>query len=319
VSARAPLTWVADPVVIAGIALAACAYARGLGRLWARAGVGHGVRRGQAASFAGGLAIIAVALVSPLDALDTALFSAHMVQHLLLMLAAALLLVRGAPLVPMLWALPPSWRRWLGHGWRHARPLRAAWERLTHPVAVWCLNVVALWVWHLPAPYEAALRHAPVHALEHACLLGTSLLFWETLVATHRRLARGLDILYVVTTGVQMSILGALLTFASAPWYPAQEIRVAAWHLTPLEDQQLAGLIMWVPSGVVYLLVAAACFVAWLRAEEAAMQRRESPGERSQKPEARNQKPETRSRTLRPSVLSTQYSVLDTEQAAPLE
>jgi len=76
--------------------------------------------------------------------------------------------------------------------------------------------------------------------------------------------------------GVQMSVLGALLTFATAPWYPVQEAGVAAWHLTPLEDQELAGLIMWVPSGVVYLLAAAALFVAWLQAEEIAMRRYEA-------------------------------------------
>jgi len=253
-------------------------YARGLGRLWARAGVGHGVSRSQIAAFAGGLGVIVIALISPLDALDTALFSAHMAQHLLLMLVAAPLLVRGASLAPLLWALPLPWRRTLGRQWQRSRVAHHLCRAITNPVTVWLLNLVALWTWHIPALYEAALQNDAVHALEHATLLGVSLLFWWLLLqpSGHRRLSRGFDILYVFTMGVQMSILGALLTFATAPWYPMQEMQAAAWHLTPLEDQELAGLIMWVPSGVVYLLAAATLFISWLKAEELAMRRHEA-------------------------------------------
>lgn len=270
-------TWTWDPTVVAGVALAAWGYARGLGRLWGRAGVGHGVARGQVASFAGGLAIIGIALLSPLDALSAALFSAHMVQHLLLMLVAAPLLARGASLAPFLWALPLPWRRALGRGWQRSRAARRVCGAITNPVTVWLLNLGALWAWHVPVLYQAALQNDAIHACEHASLLGASLLFWWLLVqpSGRRRLSRGLDILYVFTTGVQMSVLGALLTFAPAPWYPVQEVQAAAWGLTPLADQELAGLIMWVPSGVVYLLAAGALFVAWLRAEAAAMRRYE--------------------------------------------
>lgn len=269
--------WTWDPAVVGGLSIAAWWYARGLGRLWGRAGVGHGVRKGQVTAFAGGLAMVAVALLSPLDALDSALFAAHMTQHLLLVLVAAPLLVLGVPRVPFLWALPPAWRRTTGRGWRQSRVLHPLWHALTHPLVVWMLNLAVLWAWHIPALYEAALRHAPLHALEHGCLLGASLLFWSLLRAPEgqRRLQRGLDVLYVFTAGMQMSILGALIFFAGAVWYPAQEARPAAWRLAPLEDQQVAGLIMWVPSGVVYLLAAAFLFVAWLHAEERAMQARE--------------------------------------------
>ena len=271
-------TWTWDPTVIAVIAITAWWYARGLGRLWGRAGVGHGVSRGQVAAFAGGLGVIVVALISPLDALDTTLFSAHMAQHLLLMLVAAPLLVRGASLAPLLWALPLPWRRTLGRRWQRSRVAHRVCRAITNPVTVWLLNLVALWTWHIPTLYQAALGNDVVHASEHASLLGASLLFWWLLMqpSGHRRLSRGFDILYVFTMGVQMSVLGALLTFAAAPWYPMQEVGSAMWHLTPLEDQELAGLIMWVPSGVVYLLAVAALFIGWLKAEEMAMRRRET-------------------------------------------
>lgn len=269
-------TWVFDPLAIVAVAAAGWAYARGLGRLWGRAGSGHGIRRGQATAFAVGLGAIVIALLSPLDAVDTTLFSAHMLQHLLLMLVAAPLLVLGRPMAPFAWALPLAWRRGIGRVTR-TRQVRAVWRAVTHPVVVWTLNLIVLWAWHLPALYEAALTNDAIHAVEHLCLLGAALLFWQTVCAAHgRRLARGMDVLYVVAAGVQMNILGALITFAGAVWYPSQEgADLAAWGLTPLADQQLAGLIMWVPSSAVYLAATATLFLAWLRTEEAAMQRRE--------------------------------------------
>ena len=261
--------WGGDPVIIAELLGVGWLYARGVRTLWARAGVGRGVGRGQAAAFAAGLLTLAVALVSPLDALADALFSAHMVQHLLLILVAAPLLILGAPAVPTLWALPLRWRRRLGHGWHDAPWLRRAWHGLTRPLTVWWLHTLAVLLWHLPALYQAALVNPTVHALEHASFLGTALLFWWLLLDPHgrRRLGRGADVLYVFTMSLPSGLLGALFAFASAPWYPAY-VGTTAWGLSPTDDQQLAGLIMWVPAGVVYLIAAGALFVAWLQAEE---------------------------------------------------
>ncbi len=269
--------WSWDPTVIVPLVVVAWAYARGVGRLWGRAGVGHGVGRGQVTAFAAGLATITVALVSPLDTVNETLFAAHMGQHLLLMLVAAPLLVLGMPSVPFLWALPLAWRRALGHWWKGPTGMRTVWHTLTHPLVVWSLNVAALWIWHLPTFYELALASVPVHASEHACFLGASLLFWWAVLhpSGRRRLGGGMSVLYVFAMGMQMSILGALLTFSTALWYPAQEAQSAAWGLTPLADQQLAGVIMWVPAGVLYLIAAAALFLAWMRDAEATMRRRE--------------------------------------------
>jgi putative membrane protein len=279
-------SWSWDPTVLFGIVIAAWAYTRGLGRLWGRAGVGHGVARWRALCFVGGLATIVVALLSPFDALDSLLFSAHMIQHLLLILVAAPLLVLGAPGVPWLYALPLSSRRALGHWWKRAMAMRAGWQALAHPLVVWSLNVVVLFAWHLPGPYALALRYDAVHGFEHTCFLGVSLLFWWTLLdpAGQRRLGHGAAVLFVFTMGLPMGILGALLTFAPTLWYPTQEVNSALWHLTPLEDQQLAGLLMWIPSGIIYLLLALTLLAAWLRDEEMEMRAHEERTPRRARP-----------------------------------
>jgi putative membrane protein len=269
--------WAWDPLVLLGLMLATAVYARGLRTYWRRVGAGEGVRPWQAAAYAGGLAAVVVALVSPLDALAEALFAAHMVQHLVLILVAAPLLVLGAPLVPALWSLDRPQRHAIGRWWRRARRVRAAWRALSQPGLVWALYAATLWLWHLPALYQAALASPPLHALEHATLLGSALLFWWTALHPGRpgRVGHGPAVLYVFTAGVQSGLLGVLLTFAPVPWYPAYAPGEAAWSLAPLEDQQLAGLLMWVPGGVAHLLVALALFVAWLSAAEREARRRE--------------------------------------------
>ncbi|HEY7064795.1 MAG TPA: cytochrome c oxidase assembly protein [Chloroflexota bacterium] len=273
--------WAWDPAVLLGLIVAAAFYTRGLRTYWGRVGAGRGVRPWQAAGYAGGLAAIVLALVSPLDPLAEALFAAHMVQHLLLLLVAAPLLVLGAPIVPFLWALPRARRHALGRWWRGARGVRAAWRALSQPAVVWLLYAATLWLWHLPGPYQAALASPPVHALEHTTLLASALLFWWTVLhpAHAGRLAYGPGVLYVFTAGVQSGLLGVLLTFARTPWYPAYAASEAAWGLTPLEDQQLAGLLMWVPGSLAHLLAAAGLFVAWLSAAEREARRQEARAE----------------------------------------
>jgi putative membrane protein len=199
-----------------------------------------------------------VALVSPLDALGTALFSAHMVQHMVLVLVAVPLLVLGAPQTGLLWALAEPRRRRLGAWWHCATGLRIGWRALSRPLVVWLLHAAALWLWHLPRLYQAALTSELVHLAEHASFLGTALLFWWVLLggSPRERLNPALGVLYLFSFALQGGLLGALMTFAPAPWYPAYTTTVAAWGLTPLEDQQLAGLIMWVPAGLVYLAAA---------------------------------------------------------------
>jgi cytochrome c oxidase assembly factor CtaG len=212
------------------------------------------------------LLTLVVALVSPLDAMGDALFSAHMTQHLLLILVAAPLLVLGEPVLPMLWAIPTAARRRGARWWRRATVLPAMAHALSHPSVAWVLHVGALLFWHIPAPYGWTVRHDAVHAVEHVSFLGTAMLFWWAVLQPtgRRRLSYAMSVLYVSTAGMLMGALGAILTFAPSPWYVAHLTTTAPWHVTPLEDQQLAGVIMWVPAGLVYLVAASVFFMKWL-------------------------------------------------------
>lgn len=272
-----PTAWSAEPLVLLGIGLAAWGYARGVRALWARAGRGRGIRRWQAWAYAGGLFALFVALVSPLDALGEALFSAHMVQHLVLVLVAAPLLVLGAPLLAFLWALPLRGRRSLGRAWRRAPVVRALGHAVSHPASAWLLHAAALWAWHAPPLYDAAVENDTVHALEHASFLLSALPFWWALVHPGRwfRHAPGVAVLFVFTFAMQSGILGALLTLSTELWYAAHRGATAAWGLTPLEDQQIAGAIMWVPGSLAYLVATGILFTEWLRAAERRVRRNE--------------------------------------------
>jgi putative membrane protein len=251
-----------EPGALVSLIFVSALYVRGVRALWARAGRGRGVRVWQAAAFGGGILAVVVALETPLDRLSEALFSAHMVQHLMLMLLAAPLLALGSPRIALAWSLPATrlWRLIPGR-----------------PSAAFALHVVALWAWHVPILYDAALANGAIHAAEHASFLATGVLFWWTLL--HR--GYGLGVLYVFGMALQSTVLGALLTFAMAPWYTSHLGSTAAWGLTALEDQQLAGVIMWVPGGLIYLVAALALFGMWLSAGAAPAPAPSTPARRS--------------------------------------
>lgn len=260
--------WTWDPAIVLPLLVTALGYAAGVRRLWRHSGRWRGVRRGEAAAFAGGWLTLVVALVSPLHALAETLFCAHMTQHTLLVSVAAPLLVLGRPLPPFLWALPLARRRWLG-GWARRRGARAAWRGLTGVLPAFCIQAVVLWAWHAPALYDAAVESDVVHALEHATLLLSALLFWWSVLQVRERgFGRGAGVLSTFATGVHSGALGALLALAARPLYPAYAATTRAWGLTPLEDQQLAGFIMWMPGGVPYLVAALALLGSWMRASE---------------------------------------------------
>jgi putative membrane protein len=251
--------WNFEPWVVASLVLAAWGYVRGLRRLWTQTAIGRGIRRWQAAAYAAGWMLLVVALVTPLDSLGSQSFAAHMLQHEVLMLLAAPLLVLGRPLGPYLWAMPIAWRRVLGEVAK-TRWFSTSWRTLTHPLTAWALHAAVLWIWHAPVLFEAALRSDALHALQHLSFLLSALLFWWALF--NSRDAQGAAVLYLFTTGLHTSVLGALLTFARSIWYPVYD--QPPLGLNPLEDQQLGGLIMWVPGGMVYVLAALALFGAWL-------------------------------------------------------
>src|SRR4029079_7567931 len=140
---------------------------------------------------------------------------------------------------------------------------------LTRPFNAWIVSAAALWLWHIPAWFDAALKSEALHALQHTCFFLSALLFWWALFERRAAAARyGMSVFYLFTTGVHSSLLGALLTFSATPWYASYGELTQAWHLSALEDQQLGGLIMWIPGGLVYLGAVLALMAAWLQAGE---------------------------------------------------
>jgi cytochrome c oxidase assembly factor CtaG len=257
--------WEFDPGVIIPLVISAALYVLGSRRQF-------GITRWQKGCFWAGWITLFIALVSPVHPLGEVLFSAHMVQHELLMIVAAPLLVLSRPLVTFLWAIPLSYRRSLGR-WSKFPLIRAPWLWITAPFAAWWIHALAIWLWHAPPLFEATLTSDLVHTAQHLSFFLTALLFWWSLFYAHGRRAYGGGVLYLFTTAVHTGILGALLTFAPHIWYPGYANTTQAWGLSPLEDQQIGGLIMWVPASIVYLIAGLYLIAAWMQESDVLAER----------------------------------------------
>jgi cytochrome c oxidase assembly factor CtaG len=253
-----------DALPLFAIGTAFALYTLGLARLWRRAGAGGGLGFAQVSCFFLALTTLALALLSSLDGWSDRLFSAHMAQHELLMVVAAPLFVLGRPLTAYLWALPPAGRAGIGH-WLQRPAVQSTWRFLSAPLFVLILHATVRWLWHLPSLFEAAMRDERLHAFQHFTFFLSAALFWWALVhGRYGKAGYGLAVLFVFATAVHTSILGALIGVAPRLIYAIyeQRARLAGWQ--PLEDQELAGLIMWIPSGLLFLITALALFAAWL-------------------------------------------------------
>jgi putative membrane protein len=248
------------PTVLATLLAASVVlYAVGVARLWRRAGVGRGIRRVEVARFSGGWLLLAAALAPPMDSLADRSFAVHMVQHELLMVAAAPLLVLSRPLQALVWALPARVRS------KVAFVPRGPWRVLTAPASAWSVHALALWAWHIPLLFLAALANPPLHVLQHTCFFLSAFAFWWVVLG--RRVPDATAVACLFTTMLHTSALAVLLTFAPAPWY-AQDAPIP-FGLTALEDQQLGGLVMWVPGAAAYVVAGLSIVAGWLRQESA--------------------------------------------------
>lgn len=257
-----------EPWLIAVLAISAIGYARGVHALWLKAGIGRGVRSIDAILFATGWVTLVAALLSPIDALAERSFAVHMIQHELLMVVAAPLLVLSRPLEAWAWALPHRSRRALASVFA-AAPIRRGWRWVSAPASAWCCHALALWTWHVPALFLAALANEGLHVLQHSCFFASALLFWWAAIGRQLRAPNATSIALLFTTMLHTSALGLLLTFAPMPWYAHYEL--GALGLSALEDQQLGGLVMWVPGSLAYLVAGLGIIAAWLspsRAEQ---------------------------------------------------
>jgi cytochrome c oxidase assembly factor CtaG len=249
------LSWPFEPCVLFPLLVTAVVYVRGWTilrhcdpRHW---------HLGQLSAFLGGLATLFLALASPIEPFAALLLQAHMAQHLLLLMAAPPLLWLGTPLFPLLRGLPQPVRvYWVAPLFRWP-PSRRLFRFLTHPAPALLLFTAATWLWHVPAVYELALRSDAWHYLQHACFLITGLLFWYPVVRPYPSRVRWslwLLVPYLILADVQNTVLSALLTFSGQPLYPYYAQLPGLGGITAIEDQSTAGVLMWVPGSLAYLL-----------------------------------------------------------------
>jgi putative membrane protein len=240
----------------------AAVYVRGAARRRAR-----GLRRPTDVAIAAmlcALAIVLIAVSGPVDALADELFWVHMIQHLALISIAAPLLVIGEPVLALGEMAPTAWRRaggrLSGSMWGSTGAARRT------AVTAFVVSMAVLIGWHLPIAFDAALRNDALHALEHATLLVSAAAFWWPILSpsARARLGAGHAIAGVIAASTVMAGLGAALTFSPTLWYPAYRASDLGHGIDPLADQQLAGSIMWVPAGFLYLAVVAWLFVRWM-------------------------------------------------------
>jgi len=247
-------SWSLEPAVIVPVLTAGALYLAGWAVLSRRIPERFGP--GRAVAFTAGLASLVVALASPVEALSHLSLSAHMVQHLILMVVAPPLLWLGAPVAPMLLGLPAPLRRRVARAiaWR---PLRRMTSVLGDPRVSWCAFVAAFWLWHLPGPYDAALRSDLWHHVEHASFFTAALIFWRPVILpwpSRPSWPRWAMIPYLVLADVQNGVLAAILTFSDRLIYSPYGEVPRPWSLSPIEDQSVAGVIMWVPGSLAFLL-----------------------------------------------------------------
>ena len=205
--------------------------------------------------FLAGWIVLAGALVTPLHAAGERSFAAHMLEHELLMLVAAPLLVMSRPLGIALWAFDGRVRAWLAAAGRQ-RGVSAAWRSATDPFAATLLQAAVLWGWHAPAAFDLALARPGWHVVQHVCFLVSALLFWWAMLQGRGRQRAAVAVGCLFFTSIVSGALGALMAVSDGPWYAGYAaLGLDAFGLTPAEDQQLAGLLMWVPGGLLHAVV----------------------------------------------------------------
>jgi cytochrome c oxidase assembly factor CtaG len=238
-------------------------YGLGFARLRRRSEHGRRALARRGRIFAAGLTVLAGATLSPLHQLGGRSFAAHMTEHELIMLAAAPLLVWSRPLAVMLWAFPSAVRQGLAASAR-SRPGAGLWALLTDPWVATVTQAAALWVWHLPSLFDRALRHEGWHAAQHLSFFVTALLFWSAMLGPRR--SAWISAACLFATSMISGALGAFMALSESPWYgPYAALGLAAFGLSPTEDQQLAGVLMWVPGGLFHAMVAILLLAPHLR------------------------------------------------------
>ena len=254
-------SWTLDPWIIVPLVVLALLYSVGSVVLRRRIAIGRPLQGWRALAFLGGWLSLVAALVSPLHWLGEHLFSFHMIEHEILMAISAPLLVVARPIGTLLWSLPREIRLAAGR-FLKGRAVSVTWAWLSAGRNATLVHGAAIWAWHAPGLFDAAVASAPIHRLQHLSFLLTAVMFWWSVF---QRSNAGTAAWHLFVTMLHTSVLGALMALAPRVLYQPRAATVASWGLTPLEDQQLAGLIMWVPAGTVYAGAALALLALWIR------------------------------------------------------
>ena len=255
VTTAALASWHLDVWLIASAVLTVGVYLRG--RRILREQMPSRFSRARAAAFVAGVVTLVIALLSPLDSFSGLILSAHMTQHLLLMMVAPPLLLIGEPGNALLRGLPAVIAREGVGPFIASRPLRRAGHTLTRPAVAWLLFVAATWLWHLPGPYERAVYSPLWHWIEHTCFFVTAILFWWPVIVPWPSKAAwppAAMIAYLLLADIQNTALAAIFCFSERPLYPLYSLVPRLWDLPVLDDQVLAGVIMWVPGSIAFLV-----------------------------------------------------------------
>jgi len=252
-------SWNFTPSIWLGFAFLVCGYALAIGPLRQRNGWGQPVSKNRQAAFYLGTLAAWLALASPLDFLsDNYLLAAHMVQHLTLIMVAPPLWLAGLP-------------DWLVDRALSTRFLRSIVHQLTRPLPAFVFFNGLFLIWHLPRLYDAALANESIHILEHLCFLLSAVIGWWPVLSPSRRIAppssQPLQMLYMFFNMFPSTALGAIITFSTNPPYPFYASVQRIWGLTVQADQQLAGLIMWIPGTMVFFLFFSLVFVRWFNGQ----------------------------------------------------
>ena len=265
--AGSSLSWTVDAWVVGPLAVTLAAFVVGYARVRRRATASATAARSTLLFLAGWLTLVA-ALVSPLHRAGESSFAAHMLEHELLMLVAAPLLIAAHPGGVLLWCLPHRARAPLAHVFL-AAPVVATWRRLIEPLTATILQALVLWAWHAPPLFDRALASSGWHIVQHLSFIVSALIFWSAMLdprQRHRQPAMLVGCLFA--TSIVSGALGALMAFSSSPWYAGyRDMHLSAFGLNPAQDQQIAGVLMWIPGGLVHMGVALALLAQLLRGE----------------------------------------------------
>ena len=257
------LGWTLDPVLLVPLGLALLVYCVGWSRLAKRAATPL-----RPALFLSGWTVLTLSLVSPLHVAGEQSFTMHMIEHELIMLVATLLLASSGAGGVLAWGLPRALRQGLGGSWKS--PLRILWRRLTEPVTATGIQGAVMWAWHAPILFNGALDSFRWHVAQHACFFVSSLLFWWAMLHPRGRgSGYGVSAACLFVTSLIGGALGALMSLSTSPWYADYAaMGMTGIGLDPTTDQQLAGLVMWIPGGLVHGVAAVLFFYRWLKAAE---------------------------------------------------